>query len=492
MTTSVLPVSNIINIQIESTPSGLIEPNVNSLAIFTNEVPDNINPYGIYVGATQVATDWGSSSVTAQMANAIFSQAPNILSGGGRLVIIPMIGAVSATSGSFATANISANLTNFQPVTNGDLKVTINGVIHNLAGLNFTGVTSLADIATVLQAALIDATIISNATEIIFTSKKVGTSASIALAANAAGGTDLSAAGFLSVGTGATTAGTNSSGETIAACIARTSGQVGYFGIITNLNLDDPAIIAAASAAQALDNMFLHHCSSLGQDILGIATTISSASETKTRILPYSTGQSAANLYKSAYAGRGFSTDFTGSNTSTTLQLKPLATIVPDPGMTQTFYNQALVAGCDIYVSFAGVPSIVSTGGNDYFDNVYTNGALKFDLETAGFDFLRQTNTKVPQTEAGMNGLKAAYSQVLSQFVTNGSVAPGTWNSSDTFGDPVTFLNNVSARGFYVYSLPIALQAQALREQRKAPLVQMAIKRAGAIQSSDVIAVIEN
>lgn len=492
MTTSVLPVSNIINISIENTPSGLTTPNVNSLALFTNESPGNSNPYAIYVGASQVASDYGTNSVTAAMANAIFSQAPNILSGNGQLVIIPMLAAVSATSGKFVTPNISANLTTLKAVTNGNIKVTINSVVNNVSALNFSNATTLADIAAILQAKLPDALVTATTTQITFTSKKVGAASAVAVGAYAGGGTDLSGASYLNSGSGVATGGANSTGETIQAAVARTSGVVSYFGVITNVNLEDSAIVSAASAIQALDNMFLHHASSPGQDILGIATTISAATDTNTRILLYSTGQSDANLFKSAYAGRAFSTDFSGSNTSTTLNLKPLATISPDPGITQTYYNQAEIAGCDLYVSYAGVPSIVSTGGNDFFDNIYTNFALKFDLETAGFDFLRQTNTKVPQTESGMNGLKAAYSQVLQQYVTNGSVAPGQWNSSDTFGDPAIFLANVAARGFYVYSLPIALQAQSLRDQRKAPLVQMAIKRAGAIQTSNVIAIIEN
>lgn len=490
MTASVLPVSNVINISIENTPSGLVEPNVNALALFTNETPDNILPYGNYISAAQVASDYGSNSLTAAMASAVFSQSPNVLAGDGNLVIIPMIGAVSATVGQFVTTNISANLAALIAVTNGNLKVTVNGVVNNLSGLNFTGCVTLSDIATVLQNALVDYWVTASGTAITFKSRKVGSTSTIALA-TFAGGTDLTGAGLLNSAAGAATAGANSSGETISACIARTSGQVGYFGIMTTLNLEDAAITVAANAVQALNNMFLHHVASAGQDILGIVTSISAASLTKTRLLLYSQGQPAANLFKAAYAGGAFSTVFSGSDTSTTRNLKPLAGIVPDPGITQTFYNQAEIAGCDFYVSYAGVPSIVSTGGNDYFDNIYTNGALTFDLETAGFDYLRQTNTKVPQTEEGMNGLKDAYRKVMNQYVKNGCLAPGQWNSSETFGNQTLFLNNITTQGFYIYSQPVAQQAQNLREQRKAPLVQIAAKRAGAIQQSSVIVVIE-
>lgn len=489
---SVLPISNVINISIANTPSGLVTPNVNSLALFTNETPNNLNPFGQYVNAAQVATDFGTNSVTAAMANAVFAQVPNILTGNGNLVIIPMIAAVSATSGNFTTTNISANITNFAAVTNGNLKVTINGVASNLVNLNFTGVTTLAGVASVFNNALLDATVMAVGNTIVFTSNKVGTASTIALAAYAGGGTDLTGSTFLNSSGGTATAGANSSGETIAACISRTAGLVNYFGVITNVSLEDAAITTAANAVQALDNMFLHHISSAGQDVAGIATTVSAATNTKTRLLLYSQGQAAANLMKAAYAGRAFSTDFTGSNTATTMNLKPLSTITPDPAISQTVLTAVQTAGCDVYVSFAGVPSVVSTGGNDYFDNIYTNGALKFDLQTSGFNFLRQTNTKVPQTEAGMNGLKAAYSLTLAQYVRNGSIAAGTWYSSSTFGDPATFVNNIAANGYYVYSQPIGQQPSAQRQQRKAPLVQMAVQRSGAIQQSSVLVIIEN
>jgi hypothetical protein len=492
MSTSVLPVSNVINVTVANTPSGLTTPNVNALALFTNEKPNNSNVYGVYLDATSVATDFGSNSTTAAMANAIFSQAPNILAGDGQLVIIPMVAAVSATEGDFVTADISGNITAFKAVTNGDLTITVNGTAVNLSKLDFSSVSTLADIATVFQNSLTDVEVLSSATALTFKSKKVGSNSTIALSAYSGGGTDLTGATLLDSLAGTATGGANSSGETIDECIVRTSGAVQYFGIITNLNLEDTAITAAAAAVQALDNIFLHHCSSLGQDIAGLATTISSATDTKTRILAYGVNQTEANLFKAAYAGRAFSTNFSGSNTAGTMNLQPLSTITPDPFMTQTIYNAAETAGADLYVSIAGVSSVVSTGGNDYFDNIYMNAALKFDLETAGFDFLRETITKVPQTEQGMNGLKAAYAKVMDQYVTNGSVAAGQWNSSLTFGNQATFLNNISQNGYYIYSLPITYQTQADRTARKAPLVQIAVKRAGAIQSSDVLVIVED
>lgn len=488
-----ISIENVINVTITPTPQGISEKNVNSLALFTTEVPNNIDPYDIYLSASSVATDYGSGSVTAAMANAVFSQTPNILSGSGRLVIIPMVGAVSATSGHMTTADISANVTNIIGVSAGDLKVTLNGIALNLTNLNFTRATTITDIAAILQNSLPNAIVTTNGTTTItITSKKVGSTSDVTISAVSGGmGVDLSGNGYFKSSTSSHVAGVNSTGETLTQAIVRTEAAVSYAGVMSNLNLEDSAISAVATTIEARDMMFLQHvCSS--EDIMGIGKTISDAGDTRVRILLYTPDQASANLMKAAYAGRGFSTDFTGSNTSTTLNLKNLVTITPDPGITQTMYTQCETYGLDIYVPYSGVNggSIVSTGGNDYFDNPYSDLALKFALQAAGFNYLAQTSTKVPETESGMNGLKSAYSKIMQQFVNNGELAPGTWNSSETFGDPAIFLQNISTRGFYIYSLPVAQQSAADRAQRKAPLVQIAAKRAGAIQSSAVLVII--
>ena len=491
MTTNVLPISNVINVTVTNTPEGLATPNINSIALLTQDAPINLETYGEYITPSQVASNYGTNSVTAQMANNIFAQLPNILSGEGQLVIIPMLAAVSATAGTGTTANISANLASLIAVTNGNLKVTINGVATNLANLNFTASTTLAQIAAVIDSAMVDADCAASGNTLVFTSHKVGSTSTIAFASYAGGGTDLTGAGYLNTAAATDVAGANSSGETVLAAIARTSALVSYAPVMTTANLEDAAIEAAAAGIQALDNIFLHHAAST-QDIAGLATTISLAAQTKTRILTYTNGQAAANLYKAAYAGRAFSVDFTGTGTSQTMNLVQLANVVPDTGISQTLYNAAKTAGTDVYVNYQGAPSVLSTGGNAFFDNVYSDLALKFALEYGGFNFLRGTNTKVPQTESGMNGLKDAYAQVMKQFVNNGCLAPGQWNSSETFGDPVIFNNNISNAGFYIYSLPVAQQNAADRSNRIAPLVQIAAKRAGAIQTSNVLVVVNS
>lgn len=488
MTTNVLPVSNVITVTVTGTPSGLTVKNVNSLALFTQDAPINGEAYGIYISPSQATSNYGTNSKTAQMLNNIYSQLPNVLSGNGRVVIIPMLAAVSATHGNVQTANISANMAAIEAVNNGSIGLLIDGVAQQVSNLNFTGMTTWAQIAAYLDTAIYDADVIAIANGVQVGSHKVGTTSTVTLTAGNTG-VNLDGAGYFSGATATSTAGVNSSGETIAACIARTSGLVGYVPIMSTLDLEDAACLAVAAAIQALDNMFIQHFAST-QDIAGVITQITAASQNKMRCVLYSEGMSAANLMKAAYAGRGFSTDFTGKDTSTTLNLKSLTNVTPDTGISETLYIAAKTAGADIYVSYDGVPSILSTGANLFFDQVYSRLAYKFALQTAGFNYLRQTNTKIPQTEPGMTGLRDAYDVVNQQFVNCGYLAKGTWDSPETFGDPVIFNNNIESNGFYTFSQPIAQQSSVDRDDRVAPLVQIAAKEAGAIQSGNVLVIV--
>jgi hypothetical protein len=158
-----------------------------------------------------------------------------------------------------------------------------------------------------------------------------------------------------------------------------------------------------------------------------------------------------------------------------------------DPGVTQAVLTTAGVAGVDVYPSFGGSPRLFTSGENLFFDNVYNALWFKLAIQIAGFNYLTGTNFKIPQTELGMHGLKNAYRSICLQAVQNGYAAPGSWTSPDSFGNRASLLNNVYDLGFYIYSSPVALQSTADRDDRKAPLVQIALKEAGAIHSSSII-----
>lgn len=277
--------------------------------------------------------------------------------------------------------------------------------------------------------------------------------------------------------------------ETLATAISRADSLVQFFGILSTKDYDDEEVAAAAAVVQTL-NKILFVVSNSASDIAATGSfhDIAEAGYDKTRCLAYlSDTTEPAKIMAAAYAGRALSTEFDGSNTTSTMHLKDLVGVTADPTMTQTQLNLCQDCGADAYVNIAGVAKTFTSGANGFFDQVYNRCWFLGALEVAGFNALARVSTKVPQTEPGMTILKGAYRLVCDRAVRNGYCAPGAWNSADRFGDVEAMLRNIEEVGYYIYSLPVNQQAQTEREQRKAPLVQIALKEAGAIHSSNVL-----
>lgn len=285
------------------------------------------------------------------------------------------------------------------------------------------------------------------------------------------------------------------SSEVLADALTTLSGSIFFGGALwagyapNNTEIGNGAVIAESLRVKLFISSYLT------SDVAGLFTTIKLASEHHARCLLYTVdylsggagSALSARMFAAAYAGRALSVNFNGSNTTSTMHMKDLVGVTADTGITQTILTNCETAGVDTLVSIGGLSKVYSTGGNDFFDNVYNLDWMVFALQVSGFNAIATTSTKLPQTEPGMSVLKGAYIQVLQQAVANAFIAPGSWNSPELFGNPADLKRNVLNIGYYIYSQPVNQQSQASRAARIAPVVQIAIKFAGAIQSSDVI-----
>lgn len=196
----------------------------------------------------------------------------------------------------------------------------------------------------------------------------------------------------------------------------------------------------------------------------------------------YSTGSKYAAL--SAF-GRAFTVNFNGSNTTITLKFKQEPEITHETLTT----NQAAALdakNCNVFVYYQNDTAILQQGvmsGGDFFDERHGLDWLQNYVQTNLYNLLYTSTTKVPQTDAGVTRLLSNVEQSMDQSVTNGLVAAGVWN-----GGPIGQLNSgdTLTKGYYVYAQPISEQAQADREARKAPVIQVACKLAGAVHFADV------
>lgn len=483
-----VPVSYTINVSLALTPTGLADYNTNSIAIFSNEPAGFSEPYQAYITPSGAAADFGNNSLTAEMANALFRPVPNFRTGNGILYIFPF-GGVNATSGSFTTPDISSNLTSFKSVSNGSLSITIDGNENIINGLDFTSISTIADIAQVLKNKNLDVIIEAVGNTIKFTSKRFGAASSVEISTiTGESVVDISGTDYLKASTGTTVSGVNASGQTLAEVVEEAQKQVYFGAVLTTQYVDDTTLIANSKAIQNKDCVYYETIQSL-KDIADVGAAIKRAGNSKTRLLAYSL--EGGKVAIATYATIANSVNYSGVNTTNTLNLKTLTGVLPDTGLSDTYVLSAATNGVDIYGNTGGLSVVYTNDNNGYTDDVENQLWFKKAIEVAGFNYLRQTNTKIPQTEAGMSGLKNAYAQICEQGIRNGFAAPGTWNTAVPFGDPEDFKRNIEEKGYYIYSLPIAKQSQSEREQRKAPVCQIAVKSSGAFHFSDVIITVE-
>ncbi len=364
-----LSLSNIINVTVQGTASGLGLPNINTIALISSEVPAVAfgADYLVCKSLADVTAHYATSSEAYLQALAIFSQNPNPLTTGGYLVIIPL-----------------------------------------------TGV------------------------------------------------------------------------ETPDETIARVKDEIYFFGCL----VDDviASLPTVAAYMQTLDKIiFVSSATAADYAVTtGKFDVVRAANQTHTRCLYHSVSAQQARIFAASYAGRALSTAFSGVNTTQTMHLKVITGFTGDPAIDQTELTACVAAGVDFYASF-GVDRLFTSGLNTFFDEIYNQLWFKLDLQTNGFNFLAQINTKIPQSEIGIDGLKNTYRTVCEKAGRNRFIGPGAWTSADSFGDREALIRNIADVGYYIYSLPVSQQSTADREARKAPLTQIAVKSQGAVHSSDII-----
>jgi len=488
---SQLDLSNIIRVSISGPERGLANVNTSALGLITDEapIPADFGTFRTYLNAAAVAVDFGSNSETYRLAVIIFSQKRNILTGKGYLVIIPRLQSAPAA----AAVIIGGGPVNLLSLTAADYNLNVDvdggGAGDELIGeIDTTSIeTVLADLnSTAITAAGLEFTISGELAAAVITLKTIDTGVAKTITVGLAGtGTDI--APIIDISGSAT--GADAGLETVKNAVLRTYQAVPYFGIVLNEKQSDTLLEELANTIQSMDKL-LFVGSNLSADITGIFTDTKDAGLTHTRAMYYSVAEDDALDFAAGYASRLMSINFDAGNTALTMNLKDITGLVADTGVTQSIKDSASLAGVDVYADI-GVPKVLISGANLFSDQIYTRLALKVRLQIAGFNFLATTTTKIPQTEIGMNGLKAAYRAVLALFVGAGVYAPGAWNSSDTFGDPADHIRNIKERGYFIFSSPIADQAQAEREARIAPLISIAAKEAGAIHTSDVVVLVE-
>lgn len=471
---------------------------MNSVCLVTSDqtVLSSADRFRAYPDPQSVAEDYGSASAVSQFANAFFGTSPNSVQAGGRFIVGYHRAAnetVAATAATLRGAQVSevATVDALQSITDGNLTVSVDGDVAALTGLNFSTVTSLVDVAAVLDAAITadGATVTVSNSRLIITSNTTGALSTITLATAGASGTFVGVLLGLSSGTGATAtqgAALNTlSPETKVDALNAIKSQIEFKGACFIDQVLDSEVPIIASWSQANSTLVYNVFS--GSDYLAVdednpVWEVKRAGQSNFRML-YS--KSGNRQLAASYMARAHVVNFGAENSALTMHLKELA--VPSESYSQTELDAAKRVGLDVYTSIKDVNVVLTSGANDYMDNRYNLISFIDAVQTDAFNLLKTAGTKVPHTIAGVNALVDTVEKTCTRYVRAAFLAPGTWLSANTFGDVATFKRNIEQFGYYVLAGQLSQQSQADRDDRKSPVIQVAIKNAGAIHSASII-----
>lgn len=483
-----LSVNRIVKVGIYLSPRATPRRNFGVLCVAgDSDVIDGLERLRFYTGLEAVADDFGLSAPEYLAAELYFSQSPqpSILAVGRWLQ--------AATPGILRGGAVSSELADWTAIEDGAMDIEVDGVVAELSALDFSGQANLNGVASVITTALAGAgqsgaTCTWDGSRFVITTTATGSAAFMGFASAPDAGTDISTMTGLTEAL-ATTPVPGYDAETPAQCAAALADLSGeWYGLMfaaTSAVTDDQLVDVAAFVEAASKSRVLG-CTVTDSRILSATYTTDLASRLKALGYDRSVVQYSANPYAVASLfGRAFTVNFSGNRTTITLKFKQQPGIVAET-LTESQAQVLDDKNCNVFVNYDNDTAILQEGvvaSGAFFDEIHGLDWLQNAVQTDVYNLLYQSKTKVPQTEAGVARIIARVAQVMDQGVANGLIAPGVWNA-DGFGQLRD--GDTLTKGYYIYSQPIADQAQSEREQRKAPPIQCAVKLAGAIHSVDV------
>lgn len=489
-------ITNVINVALIPESQTAQRDNMNVIAVLTSEtgVITSAERFRAYRDSASVEADWGTSSIVTQYAQTVFGTRPNAINFGGSLIIglhrataetVPA-SAATLVSTQFVEATLISQL---QVISDGSFDIDVDGVTVNATALNFGTVTTLDGVAALLDTAIAGATVSHNNGYFTVTSSTTGVTSLLTYMEPGATGTFIGGILTMANGTGGTlTQGAASSMlpiETKVQSLSALKSKVNFKGAcFTDLVLDGevPLVAAWAQANQTLIYNVFSGTVYLAVTPSNPVWAVKLSSQSAFRCLYSKAGN---RLYAATYMARTHTVNFNAENSAITMNLKTLN--VPAEGYEQTEIDAAKRVGLDIYTSIKDTQVVLTSGANDFVDNVYNIFAFIDAIQTDMFNLLKSTGTKIAQTTRGTNQITGQAEKTTRGFVRAGVFAPGAWSSPDSFGDFNTFNRNIKQFGFYWLIGLLRDQPQADRQDRKSPVLQGAVKNAGAIHSVDII-----
>lgn len=481
-----LAVTDVVNVTVNIAPRAAPTRNFGAaLLVGSTDVIDVGQRIRVYSNLAGVGGDFGTTDPEYLAAQKHFSQAPQ--------PAILYIGrwAQTATKGTLRGGVLNASekiLTSWTAITNGSMKIDIDGTTKTLSSLNFSTALNLPGVAAIIDTALTGASVAWDATngQFIVKSDSTGTSSTVGYADATGTGTDVSAKLKLTASL-ANAPAPGIAAETLVAglqALVDKSGDWYSAGILPTVATDVAQAASDYIEGQGKKRIIGYTITS--STVLDSGTTTDLASILKAGNYSRSyTQYSATNYAISSFFGRAATVDFSGSRTTLTMKFKVEPSVTAET-LTETQAAVLKDKNCNVFVNYDNATAIIQEGvmaSGMFFDERHGLDWFENAVQTAVWNLLYTSQTKVPQTNEGMQTIKAVIEQQCVQAVRNGLAAPGQWNAAG-FGELQQ--GDYLKTGFYVYAPPVETQSQADREARKSVPFQIALKLAGAVHFANI------
>jgi len=467
-----IPVSNIVSVDIAVSPTAVPYAGFGGLLFLTDEtstgdfdINERVRKYGDLAG---VQEDFASDSEVVAAAMAYYGQTPT-----------PKdfyVGLVSTTETAAQLNGASGlDLSLLQAVEAGGFDITVDGQLDSISAIDLSLSADLDAVATAIDSALTLASCEYDAgsDRFIIKSLTTGASSSITFATNDAD--DLaSVMGILATDGGSIQESVVP--ETPSAAIAECyDNDNSFYGVAIHRQWRDGSECTDVSAWVQATGLVHFVTSNDARVKVGDENSYPMQMKDAAYGRVITMYSSTPEQYPScSLAGRAFTVNFEGTNTTITLFLKQMPGVTAEKLSTTEKANLEN-ANCNAVMIIGGnsVYSDSRMADGKWFDTVHGTDWLQNRIETDVFNLLYQTTTKVPYTDVGVSMIMQRVTQALEQGVTNGLIAPGNNANGE-------FLVN----GYRVTYIPTAESAAADKSNRIYRGISFEAVGSGAIQNA--------
>jgi hypothetical protein len=381
-------------------------------------------------------------------------------------------------------------------VTDGSFRISVDGGgPYDIVGLDLKDCTNLNGVASVIDPAMSSVgcpcSVIWSGSQFIFRSSATGVQVDISFLSPTGSGTDISAKLRGTASTGASGV-VGIAAETCLAAVVKLDDLFSsrWYGLFVPAAMTEDSMQLAAYC-EGSDPPHYYACTVADPAVLDRRSDQDLAYQLKNFGYNRTAAQYSSTAWWAAisYMSRILTTQWGGVRTTIT-QMYKREPGVPPERLSTNQANIVMEKNCNVYVAYANETELIQYGtsaSGEYTDTIVGADALAAAVQTALFNVLYTTAFKIPQTDVGMAMLTNACVAACTDFVNNGYLAPGTWNAPAVgglnTGDLVTL-------GFYVFAPSMVLQSEADRAARRAPLITIAAKLAGAIHTVDCLIVV--